>query len=97
MTNCKHPRPPALNLLNAWLKEHRVTVPAFAKLVRRDPQLVHAWRHCRSRPTLEDILAIEYITGIPPIKWLDRQQQDRLLKTKKRLEEVHGRAPATAQ
>jgi hypothetical protein len=86
MPNCELKPVPAITLLNDWLKKKRVSVPKFAKLIHRDPQIVHAWRYLRARPLLVDILIIEVVTGIPARKWLDNTQRDKLSLVKREVE-----------
>ena len=55
-----------------------MSVPQFAKLIKREGQLVHAWRYRRANPGIQDMIAVNEITGIEPHKWLTKNQSRRL-------------------
>jgi ribosome-binding protein aMBF1 (putative translation factor) len=76
--NVKYLKPPAVGLLEQWRKEQGWTVARLAEAIGRGVDIVHAWRHCRARPTLPDILALERVTGIGAELWVDEEEQRRL-------------------
>ncbi len=78
---------PAIDLLDRWLAKKRMSVPAFAKLIMRDAQMVHAWRYLRAHPRILDILAICEVTGIEPKQWLDKTEHRRLRTIREATEE----------
>jgi len=82
MANSNHPEVPAIKLLDQWLEKKRMSAPRFAKLIQREPQMVHAWRYRRAHPKTLDVLAIAEITGISAEKWLSATEKRRLRKIK---------------
>lgn len=79
MATTQHLEPPAVKLLDQWLEKQHMSVPKFAALIKREGQMVHAWRYNRARPDLVDMLAMERLTGISLSKWMDKKQKKRLL------------------
>lgn len=80
MANSNHPEVPALKLLDSWLQKKKLTVPQFAKMIKRESAMVHAWRFRRAHPRTLDVLAIEELTGISHIKWLSKEEAKSLKK-----------------
>lgn len=78
MANSNHPEVPAVKLLDRWLEKKRMSAPQFAKLIKREPQMVHAWRYRRAHPKTLDVLAIQEVTGISAEKWLSKIEARRL-------------------
>ena len=72
MGNSNHAEVPGVKLLDQWMQENNLTVPAFAKKIFRSSDMVHAWRLRRAHPRILDILLIYRLTGIKPEKWLNK-------------------------